>query len=102
VPAGEAALPAIKPQLTASTVSPGQNVVLSYRLEGVGALESYPREIEVDGLGIRFAGVSTQQMFSNGTLKRFVEMRYVIVAENEGTFTIPAQSFTVRSRWRMG
>jgi hypothetical protein len=88
-------VPAIKPQLTASTVSPGQNVVLSYRLEGVGALESYPREIEVDGLGIRFAGVSTQQMFSNGTLKRFVEMRYVIEAENEGTFTIPAQSFTV-------
>ena len=95
VPAGEAALPAIKPQLTASTVSPGQNAVLSYRLEGVGALESYPREIEVDGLGIRFAGVSTQQMFSNGTLKRFVEMRYVIEAENEGTFTIPAQNFTV-------
>ena len=88
-------LPAIKPQLTASTVSPGQNVVMSYRLEGVGALESYPREIEVDGLGIRFAGVSSQQMFSNGTLKRFVEMRYVIEAENEGTFTIPAQSFTV-------
>jgi hypothetical protein len=70
-------------------------VVLSYRLDSARGLEEYPRSIEVDGLGIRFAGVSSQQLFSNGSLVRYIELRYLIEAETEGQYTIPPQSFTV-------
>lgn len=85
----------IKPLLSAATVSPGEGVVLSYRLDSARGLEDYPRSIEVDGLGIRFAGVSSQQLFNNGSLVRYIELRYLIEAETEGQYTIPPQTFTV-------
>ncbi len=60
-----------------------------YTLAVQGSADGEPAFPEVPGLSIRQAGTSQSVSIINGRMSREVQYQYVIVAEKEGTYTIP-------------
>ena len=98
IPAARAqgAVPGISASLSARALGPGQQVVLSYQINGSQrGVEDFPRTIEVPGLTITFSGQSQRTIVSRGVPRVEISIRYVVQSGEAGEFEIPAQTFKV-------
>lgn len=90
------AAPQITVSLSARTLAPGQQAVLSYQISGsVDGVQEYPRGIEVAGLTLAFSGQTQRFVAVNGERRREISVRYSVLAAEPGEFVIPAQAFRV-------
>ncbi len=88
--------PQITVSLSARTLAPGQQAVLSYQISGsVDGVQEYPRGIEVAGLTLAFSGQTQRFVAINGERRREISVRYSVLAAEPGEFVIPAQAFRV-------
>lgn len=86
----------ISASLSARALGPGQQVVLSYQINGSQrGVEDFPRTIEVPGLTITFSGQSQRTIVSRGVPSVEISIRYVVQSGEAGEFEIPAQTFKV-------
>lgn len=84
--------PVITSQLSAQTVSVGDQAVLSYRiLNAPPTPDDFPREIVIPDLTVRFSGSSNRSVLANGVPSRALELRYLAQPAKAGNFTIPPQ-----------
>jgi BatD DUF11 like domain len=84
--------PVLSASLSARTIAPGQQVVLSYRITGARTIpQDYTRSITVPGLNITFSGL----VIKGGGQGSDASLRYMVQAEAPGEYTIPAQTMTV-------
>ncbi len=82
--------------LSARSLAPGQQAVLSYQISGaMDGVESYPQSIEVPGLTVAYNGQTQRFVAYNGERRREISVRYTVLAGEPGEYAIPAQGFWV-------
>ncbi|MCP5520766.1 MAG: protein BatD [Verrucomicrobiales bacterium] len=97
------AMPLQAARVTASfspaSVHLGEDVQFSLTYADVpqSALQA-PQIPTVDGLAFRYVGPSSQVQFVNGQVSQSVTLNYVVTAQREGTFTVPAFDAPVSGR----
>ncbi|MDB6069454.1 MAG: hypothetical protein JWL81_625 [Verrucomicrobiales bacterium] len=83
----------VSPLLSARSIEPGQQAVLSYQITGAQeALQDFPQTIEVPGLSITYSGQSRRVLPFNGTPQIEITLRYTVQGATAGTYQIPAQT----------
>lgn len=83
----------VSPQLSARTIEPGQQAVLSYQISGAQeGLQDFPQIIEVPGLSITYSGQSRRVLPFNGTPQIEITLRYTVQGAAAGNYQIPAQT----------
>lgn len=89
--------PHITAQLSARSITAGDQTVLAYQILGgtQQSVEDFPREIVMPGLSISFSGTSRRSVVVNGAPASAMEVRYLVQPEHPGTYTIPEQIFRV-------
>ena len=80
--------PSISATLSSVTASPGEPVELQITIQG--SEKSDAPQVRADGLDIQYHGASTQIQMNNFDVSRSVKYTYTVLAQKEGTFTIPA------------
>lgn len=77
---------------TATLSSPSAEVGgrLELKIAVEGGEKAEPPKIAVDGLDIRYVGVSTQVQINNFTATRIEAFTYLVTPRKDGDFTIPA------------
>lgn len=83
----------VSPQLSARTLEPGQQAVLSYQITGAQeGLQDFPQVIEVPGLSITYSGQSRRVLPFDGMPQIEITLRYTVQGAKPGTYQIPAQT----------
>jgi hypothetical protein len=78
---------------TLSETSTRVGEAVTYQITVSGARRADPpRQIDVDGLSISYAGHSTQVQMRNFDMTMSVVLNYSVLPQREGDFTIPAQT----------
>lgn len=75
-------------------ISLGGTAVLTVSIEGAGSGVKCDRLPNIPGLGISFSGIQQRFSFVNGRFSKEAVLSYTLYPQKEGTFTIPALTFT--------
>jgi len=76
-------------------VYPGQQVTINVRLSAADTVNNLQGEpLEIAGADVQLLGQQETQETNNGITRQVVEWRYAVFAEQTGSITIPAQTFT--------
>ncbi len=79
--------PAISAQVDRPQIAVGESAVLSIEVTGTQDAAA-PDVVAIDGLGLRYAGPSTQMRLENGRMSSSITHRYQVIGRRPGQFTL--------------
>ncbi|MCX6966874.1 MAG: BatD family protein [Verrucomicrobia bacterium] len=86
----------VSASLSSATTAVGEPVELEITVQGTQ--KAAAPQLRVPGLDFQYNGASTQIQMNNFDVSRSVKHTYTVLAQKEGTFTIPAVSIEVSGK----
>jgi len=94
--AARAEEPSVSATLSSATTPAGEPVQLEVTIQGTQKASA--PQVRAEGLDVQYVGASTQLQMNNFDVTRSVKHTYTVLAQKEGTFTIPSLQIDVEGK----